>query len=596
MAKHKPRDVAPGGAERIVPPAAKTVRRAPRPVIAAGDLIAQAGVVDVPETFVPPPIDHPVPAGLNNPDQQALRRTLAELSRRRCETLRFYQPLPIINAFHADRRDERLLRGSNRAGKTLGAAIELARAVTGQDPFEKYPKTDGRAALVGLDGRHCGDVLYRKLFRPGALKMILDADTEEWRAFSPALDAGREKEAKPAPPLIPWRFVKEVAWEERKRSIPSIIKLHNGWELTFYSSKGSPPNGIDIDLLWIDEEIENEAWWPEMVARLLDRQGKAMWSATPQVASEHLFNLHLRAEEVPDLVGEHIALLEDNPHIPQAEKIKLESRLASDEERRVRIKGEFAMTGFKIYPEFHPDLHNFDLRSSFPGGVLPADWARFIAIDPGRQTCAVLFAAVPPPSYGRNMLLLYDELYLKNCDAEAFASAMRSKKDGVQPEVFLIDHQAGRISEMGSGKTVESQYSEALKKHGVRSARTGHGFVWGAADPTAGILSVHEYLRNKEDGKPSLFIALDRMKHFKHEIERYHYKKVNKLVSDTPDKKHDHLMDCLRYITMYRPKWTKPRPVKKPVNYAVKAMRRKAERAKIRGEGSGRGVNLGPGR
>lgn len=575
-------------------------RRKPRP--AAGALIAAEleGVEAADAPLIPPPLAAAGPgvaaAGLGEPDKQALRRTLAELARRECETLRFYEPLPIIEGFHADRRDERLLRGSNRAGKTLGAAVEVARAVTGRDPHGKFPTHDGRAALVGLDGRHCGDVLFRKLFRPGALKMIRDEQTGVWRAYSPARDREREKAAKPAPPLIPWRYVKEIAWEERKRSIPSIIKLRNGWELTFYSSKGSPPNGIDIDLLWIDEEIENEAWWPEMVARLLDRKGKAFWSATPQVASEHLFNLHLRADENPEWVGEHVALLEDNPHIEEAEKLKFASRLVSDEERRVRLKGEFAMTGFKIYPEFHPDLHNFSLRDNFKSGQLPDDWARFIIVDPGRQTCAVLFAAVPPPSYRRNMLLLYDELYLKNCDAEMLGRAVRGKTDGVQPEAFLIDHQAGRIMEMGSGKSVESQFSAAFKKFGIRSARTGHGFIWGAADPAAGILSVHEYLRPQEDGLPRLFINLDAMKNFKYEIERYHYKKINKLVSDVPDKKNDHLMDCLRYITMYQPKWSKPKPARKPVNYAVKAMRRKVERAKRKGEGKGGGVNLGPGR
>lgn len=541
-------------------------------------------------TFVPAAVVEPPAPKVTQLDRQKFRRVMTEIHGRKNEGLALYVPLPIIQRFHEDRRGERLLRGSNRAGKTLGAAVEIARAVTGQDPLEKFPKENGRCAIVGLDERHNGDVLYRKLFRPGAFDVIKDLETNRLRTFDPCRDKGREGSKKPSPPLIPKRFVKSIAWAEKKKSIPSVIVLQNGWELTFYSSKGCPPNGIDIDILWIDEEIENEDWWPEMVARLLDRKGKALWSATPQVASEHLWNLHVRAEEDPESVGEHIALLEDNPYIDEAEKAKFESRLVSDEERRVRIKGEFALTGYRIYPNFSMNIHGVDLD-----GPVPNTWARFLAVDPGRQVCAVLFAAVPPPDEPYT-ILLYDELYIKGCDAELFGKSVASKIDSVLPETFFIDSHAGRVTEMGSGMTVEAQYLAALYKHGLEY---GKGqplmFTWGADDPKAGILAVHETLRVREDGRTTLQVATGRLPHFLDEITRYHYKRVKKLVTDEPEKKHDHLMDCLRYIVTGRPTWTEPKRRKVQTNYAVAAMRRKLEKKKTAKGGSG-GVRLGPGR
>ncbi len=546
--------------------------------------------------FLPPdgeesaqPADDGTPSGPSLADRQKAKRILAEMANRRREGLRLYEPLPIVERFHADRRRERLLRGSNRAGKTLAAAVEVARAVTGQDPHGKFPTAEGRAAIVGLKGEHLAEVIYRKLFRPGAFKIIKDLETGEWRAFRPSTDRDRPKaDVKPAPALIPKRFIKAIAWEEKKTFTPRRITLHNGWELTFYSSLGSPPNGIDIDLLWIDEEIQNEAWYPEMVARLLDRRGTAFWSATPQVASEHLFNLHIRAEDYPEDVGEHIALLEDNPHLDDDVK-RLFIQQLSEEDRRVRIKGEFALTGFKIYPNFHMGVYGYDLE-----GPVPANWARFMTVDPGRQRCAVLFGAVSPPDHPP-MLLIYDELYIPNCDADQFGRRVSEKIDAVQAEAFAIDHHAGRITEMGSGLTVEGQYAASLKKYDVRSATTGHGFLWGLDDVKAGILAVHEYMRIREDGRPTLMVAKGRCPHLEHEFVRYHYRKINKQVSDEPEKKNDHLMDCLRYLCGMRPRWTKPKPYRRQKGYAVDYMSRKVARKREKSADRPGGVRMGPG-
>jgi hypothetical protein len=523
-------------------------------------------------------------------DSQRLKRLLATYAGRQAESLKIYEPLPLVDRFHADARDERILRGSNRAGKTLGASVECARAVTGQDPYGKYPKANGRAFLVGLDEQHLADVMYRKLFRAGAFKMIRDEVSGAWRAYRPQTDGHRQKEAKPAPPLIPRRLVKEISWKDKKRGIPGLIRLTTGWELNFFSSKGSPPQGSDIDLWWIDEECFNEAWYAELAARILDREGCGWWSATPQIASQQLYDLHTRAEAGDPNVGEHIILLEDNPHITQAAKDKLEASIVSDEERRVRIKGEYAVSGFNVYPEFDPAIHGIDLA-----GPVPASWCRYLVVDPGRQVCAVLFGAVPPPEeFPDPCLVLYDELYIKHSDAEKFGDGVAGKSaGGVAYEAFVIDHQAGRITEMGSGKNVEEQFSEALKKRGIRSRRTGHTFIWGSTDEKAGRQLVHQHLILKpETGRSYLRVVKGRLPNFEWEIKRYRHRRVKGQPTDEVEKKNDHLMDCLRYLVMLEPRYVKPAPAKSKSSYAVRALKAKNERARKKA-GPGR-VSLGP--
>jgi hypothetical protein len=519
------------------------------------------------------------------------RRLLAERARRRLEALRLYEPLPAQEEFHRSPAPERLLRGSNRGGKTLPAAVEVARAVTGQDPHGKFPKEDGRCRVVGKDGKHLGQVLYRKLFRAGAFRIIRDAATRQWRAYRPwdAADRARAAEARPAPPLIPPRAVQSIAWENKKESQPSVVTLHNGWEIVFYSSLGKPPQGTDDDLVWFDEEVVDPDWYPESSARLLDRRGRFVWSATPQAGTEQLYAIHERAEDERGRprprVTEHIVLLEDNPHIDEDQKRLLAEKL-SEEEYQVRIAGEFALLSFKVFPEFAAFTHTVAWFE------IPRHWTRYAVIDPGRQICAVLFAALPPPEEGRKVYL-FDELYLRNCDAEQFGQAMRNKCAGQLFQAFVIDLHGSRIHEAGSGRTVQEQYSAALRRHGVASLATGHHFAAGSEDVAGGVEAVRGWLRPAEDGRPTLLVLADRCPNFLWEIRHYRLKRVGGHVTDRPeDRGRVHQMANARYLAMYSPRYVKPPAGKAPESGALRALKSKQKR---RQGDEGTYVRLGPG-
>src|SRR5260370_35448708 len=106
-----------------------------------------------PVTFRPEVVDQSVPPAevksANYYEQERLRNIIGEVVRRRAEGLRLYEPLPEQERFHQSSYQERLLRGSNRGGKTLPAAVEVARAVTCQDPYGKKPTTGGWCVSVG---------------------------------------------------------------------------------------------------------------------------------------------------------------------------------------------------------------------------------------------------------------------------------------------------------------------------------------------------------------------------------------------------------------------------------------------------------------
>jgi hypothetical protein len=523
------------------------------------------------------------------------RRLLVRLQVLRLESLKLYEPLDHIEPFHAANCPERILRGSNRGGKTLGAAVEFARAVTGQDPHGKYPAENGRAFVVGKDGKHNSEVLYRKLFRSGAYQIIRDQSTNQWRSFRPweEADLAREKQAKPAPPLIPPRMVKEISWENKKEQVPNVARLSNGWDIRFYSSLGSPPQGSDVDLVWFDEEIVDPEWYSEVAVRgTVDRNGKFMWSATAQKGGEQLYELcqaaaQQREEEHPRVV-EVFAHIDKNRFFSDAQRELFFDKL-SEEQRRIRIEGEFAFTSFRVYPEFNMSIHGVDYFQ------VPSDWARFMVVDPGRQVCACLFGACPPPheEAWRDQVVLFDELYIRKASAKEFGERVRHKIMGEQFHAFIIDRHGSRIADTGSGRTIEMQYSDQLRIHNISSTATGSNFIWGSDDVAGGIEAFRHLLHIKPNGRPGVVVMRERLPNFEYEIQRYSYIRQKGLLTDKPMQKNNHLMDCARYLALYGPKWypvPRRRAKDNPILKIVKDKKRKA--AKESGRDS---VTLGPG-
>lgn len=547
------------------------------------------------------------PNQLTEQEKIKFKAVLSEIHARRNESLRLFTPMREQEKFFSCEAPERLALGGNRGGKTTVTVVEAARAVTGQDPHDKYPKTGGKAIFVGKDLKHCSKVFYAKLFKPGAFKIIKDLETGEMRTWNPndPSDLARAHLAKKAPPLIPPRFYdyKKIAWENKKDECPTTIPLKNGWTLYFFSSLGVPPQGWNVDLVVFDEEIEHPLWYPEMSARLLDNRevqvhtgkikgGKFIWSATPQAGTEQLYALKVRGDELIENGVEDPAIqtfefgMLDNKWVPDSAKQEFIAKFADNEdELNVRVYGKFALLGTRIYPEFTPKgCHGV---AAFP---IPDNWTTYVFVDPGRQRCAVLFIAIAPPGTqwaGRK--IVYDELYIKNASAQIFAETFVRRVAGRPIELGTIDHHMGRVHEMGSGKQIEQQYSDALKAQKFHFETGGTSFRWANSDVKAGIESVRSAMHIR-DGKSELLVMWEKVPNLCKEVAGYSYRKLpNGTVTDEPIKQNDHLCDTLRYGCSAKLPYRKPRPRKKASGYTTEILKLKKERAKHRKKQDGSG-------
>ena len=497
--------------------------------------------------------------------QQQLMELQAEISSRRIEAIKMYRPTPNQDEMHRCRASEVLVIGGNRSGKSLSTFMEDARAVTGQDPYDKYPKEGGNLVIVGRDWKHVGMVCYPILFKSGAFKIIRDAETNEWRAYDPVGDQDRKDEAKPAPPMIPPRFIKKTSWLLKSANYIQSCELHNGWTIYFFSSEGDPPQGFMADRVHLDEDVANEQWVPEMQARLADRKGVFAWSAMPHSKNDALLGLAERAEQAekdenPNIKRFVLRFL-DNPHIDPDEKAKMVERWAAQGQDvlRMRAEGEFTMDSVLCYPSFAMHVHGYD-RAALPKNVVPEDWCRYVAIDPGHAVTAALFAAVPP---SEDFLLIYDELYIRQCNAVRFGEEFERKCRNQYFHAFILDMHGGRIREIGSGRLPVEIYSEQLRDRNISSTISGHSFIAGSDDVQGRMSETQKYMHIRGCGTPQLRVLRNAVPNLEREMKRYRKKTQSvagqMIVTDQPNTRGEvHACQCLEYLCAARPRYHTP--------------------------------------
>jgi hypothetical protein len=479
--------------------------------------------------------------------------------------------------------------------------VEDARAVTGQDPHNKYPKENGILVIVGKDWKHIGLTVVPYLFRAGAFRIIKDEVTGDWRAYDPATDEHRRAETKPAPPLIPPRMIASTSWVLKSANYMQSCKLHNGWEIHFFSSEGEPVQGFQCDRVHIDEDINNENWVPELLARIVDRRGKFTWSAMPHSTNNALLGLKERADASEEALGEQSSIRQfklrflDNPYLDNEEKKKSIERWAAvgEDVLRMRAEGDFITDSVLVFPNFDMRIHGME-REELPNGIVPHDWTRYAAIDPGHAVTAVLFLAVPPTE---DFWLCYDQLYLRQCNATIFGEKFAQKVNDYHFHAFIIDAHGGRLRDIGSGRLPVEQYTEKLIQHGVRSEVTGSSFLAGCDDIIARGESTRTALHIRPSGTPQLRVLRGACPDLEREIKRYrkqiNYVSGTAIVTDKPNTKGEvHLCQCLEYMCAYRPSYHKP-PIRngEPEPWWVKWQ---MERKKRRGEDGPGFVYLGP--
>lgn len=500
-------------------------------------------------------------------ERKQYRRAVAEKLRRECEALRLYEPQAFQQAFHSSTVRKLVMQKANQVGGTLAGAVEVARAVTGQDPFNKYPKRDGVVACLGYGESHIGTVFYPKLFRAGAFDIIRDRETNKWRTYRPWPEASggdleRADQRKMAPPLIPQRFIEgRPSWVKRGENIFKVVRFVNGWELRAYNSAGDAgqAQGFQADLYWVDEDVATVGWVVEILFRLMKRRGLLRWTAVPHAKNDEMMRLIEDAEKQAEKAEPTTKVLRvtafDNKFMGRAELDEAidAAKAQGDDVYRQRILGDLNLGSALMYPTFSRNVHDVmnvptleddqkELKQNdgrIPDswsaqrilaarmGEPPDDWTRYVSVDPGATVLAIEFLAVPPPHLG-NQIFLYDECYLRDppVPTEAFGDAMHLKCADRVIEAVIFDMHGGRLRSIATGEVPVNQYSKALESRGVRAMATGFGFRHACDDRSQREEMLRKLLSIQRNGQPRFMVVAGKCSSFCWEIERFRKKVV----------------------------------------------------------------------
>lgn len=501
-----------------------------------------------------------------------LVRAVHEQYARRKEALRVYKPLPYQERYHQCVSRKAIVRKGNRTGGSLAGYVEVARAVLNRDPYDKYPK-NGTCVCLGWGERHIGTVIHRMLFRPGAF-FIRKVDGV-W------VPCGREEPgAEPSPPLIPDKYCHDWSWEKKSEFIFSrvVIKSPDGgeWELLACNSKGDPNmlQGINVNLYDIDEDIDNQGWFVEAMMRTTAVGGFVRWHAMPQAENDAMLQVLDEAEEQegeenPTAVCITASML-DNPYTSERAKqedIRTLTQHFGEDVAKQRIYGELNQGSRRVYPTFDKYRHNAINPEPLTKvekvlletqGVPPLDWCRYAMLDPGHDVFAIMFAAVPPPSLfdageEKDYVVLFDELYIRQCDSEKFGEQFEKKVKGFDWQEWIIDAHGARLTSLDTGKTPRRQYEAQLRKRGIRAVGTGFGFSNGCDDIEFRENAMRDWLRTREDGSSKLMVVVDKCPNFVREMLRFRKKTMNVggevRILDEADRKKSpcHAVECGEY-------------------------------------------------
>lgn len=502
-----------------------------------------------------------------------LRRLLVAYAARMGTALELYKPLPSQLAFHQSMARFAIVRGTNRAGKTLAASIEAIMICLGSHPWKSgvsVPKTDGKLQVVGKDAPHLADPLWRTLYYPGAFYLVPDEKSGELRRLEVCRKTKRlferewrrQSEWRPSPPLITDNnLAKQVAYSDKAKGIPNRVVFKSGWEMKFHTAEGNPRQGGKNNAAWFDEEIPSMNWWRETQRGLVDHNGIFWWSASPQQGAVPLFALHQRGLDGDPQVAEFFLAIQDNPYLSEAAKEDFYRSLLSEEDIRVCWFGDYPNAGYMVYSEVDVrpgGLHHAAWDTSNP----PADWMRVLATDPGYRTTATVIAALAPPDErGFNELHVYDELYLRGTAASEWAPQLADKlvdAGGCRevPELHVFDMAFGRTRTV-AGKSVVHYYEKAAAEVGITNRIGGSRFVAGNSDVLARTAAAKDALKADASGNVRVRIDPDRCPNLIRELGLQRWKQGGREKRESVD---DHLVDAFEYLLAYPLKYRRPAP------------------------------------
>lgn len=341
-----------------------------------------------------------------------------------------------------------------------------------------------------------------------------------------------------------YRQSKMIAWRMLKNYIPTELSpKYNESELSvvfpnesIIELKGADNEdalrGVGLDGLVVDEFASiynNWAVWNEVLRPALsDKKGWVLFIGTPK-GKDSFFELFLRGQNKDNGWESWQFKTTDNPYIDPKE---IEDARKNTPARYFRQEYEASFEDFTglIYPEFNEKNHVIKPY------YVPIIYKRIGSIDTAvTGTTGVLKAALDEDAN----LIVYSEYYEKNKRVSEVSQAI--KEDNVK---WIIDPESRR--KQVRGEDLYSLFDE-YKDNGIQADDA-------QKDVNAGINRVGEYLKQH---RIKIFSSCTNLIY---ELERYHWAEVKETskgdIKAEPFKSKNHLVDCLRYLIMSRPKET----------------------------------------
>lgn len=419
----------------------------------------------------------------------------------------FYKPNKKQELFHAAGlvAQERLITGGNRSGKTYGGLIEASMHLRGA----YYEKWNGYRFKEPISAWICGK--EPKLIAQSLQKTLFGSPKQR------------------IPGILHPDFVKNKRKSTngemyRNFDVPHVSGGFSEVAFKTYEQSRKAFEAAKINLILLDEEppfdIYKECQMRTMKTSLTDDfRGMIIVCSTPLQGYSDFFNYFMDDRHPEDVKNSawyaHIEW-DDAEHLPEEEKKRLLASM-SPHEIEARTKGIPWPGSGLVYPVPESML----ICDPFE---IPAHWARAYAIDFGwTNPTALLFGA---HDRDNDILYIYGEYAVSERTPEKHAYALQSFGINWMPGVY---DPAGRSSQQADGKTLVGLYREA----GLKNLQAANN------KKEEGILKV---LQRMQAGQIKIFSTLVKT--------RSELRKYARDGDGIPNKKDDHLMDCLRYLVM----------------------------------------------
>lgn len=425
--------------------------------------------------------------------------------------------------FHQSTARTRLLFGGNQSGKSRAASQEIKWWLEGSHPYRTTP-SQPKIYVISADYRTLSEGIYRHLLGDAAGKVL--------------------------PILHEWEIVR-YGTTLPGTNMPSWIMHKDGGVVNFISGEGGEKarrkvQAAAVNLVSIDEEIPGDMY-KELLARRLAYGGELMVTATLVRSEDWLIELEDQAEAGDpsiDLFRLDTRRAVERGHIDAIAYDEIDSRL-TEEEKQVRLRGGSRKRQGLVYPEFSKD-HVVDSES------LPEQWTRYCAIDPGRRTCAIVWAAISPDE----RIHIYREGYFHGRTYHDLAKYI------YEVEGWYYD-ELGRTwlptekSEVIQTRWIDPHaFDHAVSgQPGVATLLAADYHIGTSPAPNAvhyGIEKVHQALMRGMDGQPNL-VVWRRCKNLIREFRTYKWvddqgSTYSHERKDQPIKRNDHALDAVRYM------------------------------------------------